>query len=665
MASIEQEKGSKFPPPADFASRAYLKSFGDYEKMYRESIQDPDTFWTKIASGFYWKKKWDKVSETNLDRSTGPISIKWFLNGKTNITYNALDRHLEKNGDKVAFFWESNDGLEERKLTYREVHEQVCKAANALKELGVKKGDRIAIYMPMIPELAISVLACARIGAIHSVVFGGLAAESLSTRMIDKQCKVLITTDGCMRGTKFVALKETADKALALCRAGGVQVEKCLVVKRMTQGAPQDIPFDAKIDVWWHEVVGKASPQCEPEWMDAEDPLYILYTSGSTGKPKGVLHTIGGYMVYVATTFKYIFDYKPEDVFWCTADIGWVTGHSYIAYGPMLNAATQVLFEGIPTHPNASRFWQIIDKYKVSIFYTAPTAIRALHAFGDEFVKKFSRKSLRLLGSVGEPINPEAWKWYYETIGDKRCPVVDTWWQTETGGILISPIPGAIAAKPGSATLPFFGVEPALFDQDTKAELSGAAKGILAIKKSWPGQMRTVYGDHQRFEETYFKEIPGCYFTGDACERDQDGYYWITGRTDDVIKVSGHRIGTAEVEGSLVSHKNVAEAAVVSVPHDIKGSAIYAYVTLKSNVQPSDELKKVLITQVRNDVGPFAAPEVIHWAPQLPKTRSGKIMRRILKKIAVNDLDNLGDITTLADPSVVDQLIAHSPEKRV
>ncbi len=664
MSSIEQEKSHKVPPPSSFAKQAHLKSRAEYDKMYQESIRDPQSFWGKIGENFYWQKKWDNVSEVNFDLAKGPISIKWFLNGKTNISYNALDRHLEKQASKIAFYWESNDGDESKQFTYREVHEQVCKAANALRELGVKKGDRVAIYMPMIPELAFSLLACARIGAIHSVVFGGLAAESLSTRMIDKQCELLITADGCMRGTKFIPLKETADKALRLCAEGGLKVEKCLVVKRMTK-APLAIPFNPKTDIWWHDIVKKQSSQCEPEWMDAEDPLYILYTSGSTGKPKGALHTTGGYMVYTATTFKYIFDYRPDDIFWCTADIGWVTGHSYIVYGPMLNAATQVLYEGIPTHPDASRFWQVIDKYKVSIFYTAPTAIRALHAFGDQFVKKCSRKSLRLLGSVGEPINPEAWKWYNEVIGEERCPIVDTWWQTETGGILISPIPGAIDTKPGSATLPFFSVLPALFDQETKKELSGANKGILALKASWPGQMRTVYGDHKRFEETYFKEIPGCYFTGDACERDQDGYYWITGRTDDVIKVSGHRIGTAEVEGSLVSNENVVEAAVIAVPHDIKGNAIYAYVTLKNDIKPTDALKKILINQVRNDVGPFAAPEVIHWAPQLPKTRSGKIMRRILKKIAVNDLENLGDTTTLADPGVIDQLLAHAPEKRV
>ncbi|OQW51576.1 MAG: acetyl-coenzyme A synthetase [Proteobacteria bacterium SG_bin7] len=662
MSGIEHAKNCKFQPSKKFSQDAHLKSFSEYEKMYAESLDSSDTFWAKIAEGFYWKKKWDKVSDINLDLAKGPISIKWFTNAKTNITYNALDRHLEKNGEKTAFYWESNDGIESKKLSYKKVHTEVCKAANALKELGVKKGDRVAIYMPMIPELAYSVLACARIGAIHSVVFGGLAAESLSTRMIDKQCNVLVTADGCMRGTKFVPLKETADKALELCKKDGLSVSHCIVVKRMTKGAPQNIPFNKNTDVWWHEIVEKQNSVCEPEWMDAEDPLYILYTSGSTGKPKGVLHTTGGYMVYTATTFKYIFDYKPNDVYWCTADIGWVTGHSYIVYGPMLNCATQVLFEGIPTHPDASRFWQVIDKYNVNIFYTAPTAIRALHAYGDKFVTRSSRQSLRLLGSVGEPINPEAWKWYYETIGDSRCPIVDTWWQTETGGILISPIPGAIATKPGSATLPFFGVRPALFDQETKKELTGANKGILAMKSSWPGQMRTVFGDHKRFEDTYFKEIPGCYFTGDACERDGDGYYWITGRTDDVIKVSGHRIGTAEVEGSLVSNKNVAEAAVISVPHEIKGNAIYAYVTLIAGAIPSEELKKVLISQVRSDVGPFAAPEFIHWAPQLPKTRSGKIMRRILKKIAVNDLGSLGDVTTLADPGVIDQLLANAPK---
>lgn len=663
MSSIEQEKSHVIKPSDSFSQNANIKTLTEYTSLYEESLNAPDKFWAKVANDFFWKKKWDNVSNCNLNINNGPISIKWFEGAKTNICYNALDRHLEKHASKIAFYWESNSGEESRSLTYQEVHIQVCKAANALKKLGVKKGDRVAIYMPMIPELAISVLACARIGAVHSVVFGGLAAESLATRMLDKQCKVLITADGCMRGNKFVPLKETADKAILLCRNGGLDISKAIVVNRMSNSSPAKIPFNSKIDIWWHDIVEIQSTACEPEWMDAEDPLYILYTSGSTGKPKGVLHTTAGYMVYTGTTFKYIFDHKETDVYWCTADIGWVTGHSYIVYGPMLNAATQVLFEGIPTFPDAGRFWNIIDKYKVSLFYTAPTAIRALHAFGDSFVKKYSRKSLRLLGSVGEPINPEAWRWYYETIGDSRCPIVDTWWQTETGGILISPIPGAIPAKPGSATLPFFGIQPVMMDQETKKEIQGATKGILAIKSSWPGQMRTVYGDHKRFEETYFKEYPGYYFTGDAAERDKDGYFWITGRTDDVIKVSGHRIGTAEVEGSLVSNENVAEAAVIAVPHEIKGNAIYAYVTLKANVIPSDELKKVLINQVRSDVGSFAAPEVIHWAPQLPKTRSGKIMRRILKKIAVNDIHNLGDTTTLADPGVIDQLLAHAPTK--
>jgi len=663
MPSLEQEKHHLFKPSVDFVKNSHLKSLRDYQTLYNESLNNPEKFWGQIAESFFWKTKWQRVSNFNLDIRKGPVSIKWFEGGKTNICYNALDRHLENSGNKIAFYWEPNDTTKKHdsaiSLTYKEIHKKVCQAANALKSLGVEKGDCVHIYMPMIPELPIAVLACARIGAIHSVVFGGLSAESLSDRMIDSRCKVLITADGCFRGTKVIPIKDIADQALESCKAKGFVINHCLVVERLGKEMPQKVNFNSAQDVWWHEVIAQMSDSCEPEWMDAEDPLFILYTSGSTGKPKGALHTIAGYMIYVATTFKYIFDYQENDIFWCTADIGWITGHSYIVYGPMLNGATQVLFEGIPTYPDASCFWQMVDKYKVSILYTAPTAIRALHAFGDQFVTKTSRKSLRLLGSVGEPINPEAWKWYYEVIGESRCPIVDTWWQTETGGILISPIPGAIPTKPGSATLPFFGVRPVILDPESKEELTDrAATGVLALQGSWPGQMRSVYGDHKRFETTYFTDYPGYYFTGDAAIRDEDGYYWITGRTDDVLKVSGHRIGTAEVEGSLVSHKSVAESAVVGVPHAIKGQAIYAYVTLRSGITGTEQLKKDLVQQVRTDLGAFAAPEHIHWAPQLPKTRSGKIMRRILRKIAVNDLSNLGDTSTLADPSVVEQLIA-------
>lgn len=657
MSSLEQEKHHLFKPSDSFVKTSHLKGLTEYQSLYNESLKSPDKFWSQIAETFFWKKPYTKVSDFNFDIRKGPVNIKWFAGGKTNICYNALDRHLEKSGDKIAFYWEPN-GLEGGfSLSYKEVFKKVCQTANALKSLGIKKGDCVHIYMPMIPELPIAALACARIGAVHSVVFGGLSSESLSDRMIDSKCQLLITADGCFRGNKLIPIKEIADQALASCKAKGYTVNHCLVVERLGKEMPQKINKNPQ-DVFWDKLVNSQSDSCEPEWMDAEDPLFILYTSGSTGKPKGVLHTTAGYMIYVATTFKYIFDYHEKDIYWCTADIGWITGHSYIVYGPMLNAATQVLFEGIPTFPDASRLWQTIDKYKVSILYTAPTAIRALHAFGDSFVTKYSRKSLRLLGTVGEPINPEAWKWYYEVIGDKRCPIVDTWWQTETGGILISPIPGAIPAKPGSATLPFFGVQPVILDAESKEELAGPVTGVLALKGTWPGQMRTVFGDHKRFETTYFTDYPGYYFTGDAAIRDEDGYYWITGRTDDVLKVSGHRIGTAEVEGALVSHHSVAESAVVGVPHAIKGQGIYAYVTLKAGITGTDQLKKDLIQQVRTDLGAFAQPEHIHWAPQLPKTRSGKIMRRILRKIAVGDLSSLGDTSTLADPGVVDQLIA-------
>ena len=645
----ESEKANQeiYYPPKEFVERAHIKSMEEYKKMYQRSIKDPEGFWGEMAEDFTWFKKWNKVREFDFLNA----EIKFFEGGKTNITYNCLDRHLEKRGDQVAIIWEGNEPGEDAKFTYRKLYEEVCKFANVLRKSGVKKGDRVCIYLQMIPELPVAMLACARIGAVHSVVFGAFSPDSLRDRINDSQCKLLVTQDTALRGKKTdIPMKTNADKALEEAPT----IEKVIVVRR----TGHEVPMKEGRDLWWHEEMAAEDVKGESpyEVMDAEDPLFILYTSGSTGKPKGVLHTTGGYMVYVSVTHKYIFDYHPGDIYWCTADIGWITGHSYIVYGPLLNGATTVMFEGVPTYPDPSRFWQIVDKYGVNQFYTAPTAIRALMREGDEWVKKTSRKSLRLLGTVGEPINPEAWKWYHEVVGEKRCPIVDTWWQTETGGILITPLPGAIPTKPGSATLPFFGVEPAILDTDGK-ELEGVCEGALVIKAAWPGMMRTVYGHHQRFKETYFTIYPGYYFTGDGAKRDEDGYYWITGRIDDVINVSGHRMGTAEVESALVSHPAVAEAAVVGYPHEIKGQGIYAYVTLKKGYQYTDELKKELRSHVRKEIGPIATPDVIHWAPGLPKTRSGKIMRRILRKIAANQLDDLGDTSTLADPSVVEQLI--------
>ncbi len=638
-----------YKPSAEASQRALIKTMDQYKEMYDRSVKDPAGFWADWAENFHWEKKWDKVLSWDFDKD---IEIKWFEGAKTNVCYNCLDRNLEKRGDQVAFYWEGNKPGEDAKITYRELHEQVCKFANVLKERGVKKGDRVSIYMPMVMELTVSVLACARIGAIHSVVFGGFSADSLADRILDSDCRIVITTDGVWRGAKAVPLKKNADAAMKIAADKGTNVTTCVVYKR----TGDEIEMQDGRDIWWHEAMAKASAECEPEWMDAEDPLFILYTSGSTGKPKGVLHTTGGYMIYTAHTFKHIFDYQDNDIFWCTADIGWVTGHSYIVYGPLAMGATSVMFEGIPTYPDAGRFWEVVDKYKVTIFYTAPTAIRAIAAQGNEFVTKHSRKSLRILGTVGEPINPEAWRWYHEVVGDSRCPIVDTWWQTETGGIMITPLPGSHPLKPGSATLPYFGVQPMLVDDQGK-ELEGAASGILTIKHPWPGIMRTVYGDHERFKQTYFSTFKGLYFTGDGCRRDEDGYYWITGRVDDVINVSGHRMGTAEVESALVSHAKVAEAAVVGFPHDIKGEGIYAYVTLNVGEEYTDELKKELVTHVRSEIGPIASPDVIHWAPGLPKTRSGKIMRRILRKVASGELKDIGDTSTLADPSVVENLI--------
>ncbi len=641
-----------FAPPKDFAEKAHVKSLAQYREMYQRSIDDPEGFWSEIAEGFHWHQKWAKVREYDFKDK---IAIRYFLGGKTNICYNALDRHLPSRGNQLAILWEGNEPGEDDDLTYNQLHAAVCQFANVLKNFGVKKGDRVSIYMPMIKELAIAMLACARIGAVHSIVFGGFSPDSLADRIVDSQCEILVTADGSMRGNKPIALKANADEAMKRAAEQGTSVKTCIVFQRL---GPQTLPVQMQEgrDRWWRDVMSGASPECECEWMDADDPLFILYTSGSTGKPKGVLHAVGGYMIHTTFTFKTVFDYHDGDIFWCTADIGWVTGHSYIVYGPLCAGATTLMFEGIPTYPDAGRFWDVVDKYKVTQFYTAPTAIRAIMREGDEHVKKRSLASLRLLGTVGEPINPEAWMWYHRLVGKERCPIVDTWWQTETGGILMTPLPGAIPAKPGSATLPFFGVKPLILDEHNKP-VEGAGSGALFIEEPWPGIMRTVYGQHERFKETYFTRCPGLYFTGDGCRRDEDGYYWITGRIDDVINVSGHRMGTAEVESALVSHPSVAEAAVVGFPHEIKGQGIYAYVTLKVGQDYTEALRKELVGHVRKQIGAIAAPDVIHWAPGLPKTRSGKIMRRILRKIAEGQPDQIGDTTTLADPSVVDNLV--------
>lgn len=616
-----------------------------YKTMYQRSIDEPEKFWGEKAEEFLtWEKKWSKVSDCDFSSA----KINWFVDGKLNVTVNCIDRHLDERGDQTAIIWEGDEPSDDKQLTYKELYEEVCRFSNALKSRGVRKGDRVSIYMPMVPEAAIAMLACARIGAIHSVVFGGFSPDALKDRILDSECTVLITSDEGVRGGRAIPLKANADIALDHCP----NVNTVFVIER-TGGK---ISWVEGRDIWYHEAIAKEEPHCPAEVMDAEDPLFILYTSGSTGKPKGVLHTTGGYLLHAAMTHKYVFDYKSDDTYWCTADVGWVTGHSYIIYGPLANGAKTLMFEGVPTYPDASRMWQVIDKHKVNIFYTAPTALRALMGQGNHFVECCDLSSLRLLGSVGEPINPEAWDWYYSVVGKSTCPIVDTWWQTETGGILITPLPGAVALKPGSATVPFFGVEPALVD-DTGVELEGPASGALIIKNSWPGQMRTVYGDHARFKETYFSMFPGRYFTGDGARRDEDGYYWITGRVDDVINVSGHRMGTAEVESALVLHDAVAEAAVVGFPHDIKGQGIYAYVTLMNGVTESEKLRDELVLHVRKEIGAIAAPDAVQWAPGLPKTRSGKIMRRILRKIAANEIDNLGDVSTLAEPSVVDDLV--------
>jgi acetyl-CoA synthetase len=632
-------------PVADAVrQRAHLDNDA-YLRLYQQSVEQPETFWGEQAKTFLdWFKPWDQVHTSDLKQG----HAEWFKGGQLNVAYNCIDRHLEKRGEQIAIIWEGDNPAESAHITYNKLHHNVSRLANVLKSRGVKKGDRVCIYMPMIPEAAYAMLACARIGAVHSVVFGGFSPDALRDRILDADCRAVITADEGVRGGKYIPLKANVDKALQSCP----DVSTVVVVER-TQG---DVAWVEGRDLWYHQALKEVDANCPAEPMDAEDPLFILYTSGSTGKPKGVLHTTGGYLLGAAMTHKYVFDYHEGDIYWCTADVGWVTGHSYIVYGPLANAATTLMFEGVPNYPDASRFWQVIDKHQVNTFYTAPTALRALMREGEGPVKATSRSSLRLLGTVGEPINPEAWEWYFHVVGDTRCPIVDTWWQTETGSILITPLPGATDLKPGSATRPFFGVQPVLLDEQGK-EIEGPGAGVLAIKASWPSQIRSVYGDHQRMIDTYFKPYPGYYFTGDGARRDEDGYYWITGRVDDVINVSGHRIGTAEVESALVLHDAVAEAAVVGYPHDVKGQGIYAYVTLMNGQEPSDELKKDLLSLVGKEIGSFAKPELIQWAPGLPKTRSGKIMRRILRKIACNELENMGDTSTLADPSVVDSLI--------
>ena len=648
-------------PPKSASEGAYLKNHDEYQAMYDRSISDPDGFWSDVADEFHWFKKWNKVRSYNYDLRQGPVSIEWFAGAKTNACYNCVDRHLEVRPDKTAIIWEGNEPGEDATISYRQLHEQVCKFANVLKSRGVKKGDRVSIYMPMVPEAVVAMLACARIGAVHSVVFGGFSAEALADRIVDSKCKTLITANGTFRGAKAIPMKPNADQAMtSASERMGEPVETCIVVRRVSEDSGIGCEMKEGRDLWWDEATTGASTDCPCEEMDAEDPLFILYTSGSTGQPKGVMHTTGGYMVYTATTHKYVFDYREEDVYFCAADIGWITGHSYIVYGPLANGATTTMFESIPTYPNPDRYWQVIEKWKVNQFYTAPTAIRAIAAAGEEWPSRYDMPSLRILGSVGEPINPEAWRWYHRNAGKERCPIVDTWWQTETGGILITPLPGATPLKPGSATFPFFGVKPVLLDAQSGEHIEGnGVNGVLAMEEPWPGQMRSLYGDHKRFEETYFDQYKGYYFTGDGCRRDEDGYYWITGRVDDVINVSGHRMGTAEVESALVAHGSVAEAAVVGFPHEVKGEGIYAYVTLNADQQYTEELRKELKQQVRSVIGPIATPDVIHWAPALPKTRSGKIMRRVLRKIATDETDQIGDTSTLADPSVVDNLIAN------
>ncbi|GAB6033029.1 Acetyl-coenzyme A synthetase, cytoplasmic [Chamberlinius hualienensis] len=679
------ERDQVFFPSKEMSDNAYIKSLADYKSLYQLSIDNPNSFWKDIVSEFKWSElpaflTSEDVScfDFNFDILKGPIQTKWFAGGKTNICYNVLDRIVKdkKMGNKIAYYWEGNEVGHEAKITYEELYIQVCKFANILKEHGVKKGDRVAIYMPMIFELVVAMLACARIGAIHSIVFGGFSSDSLSSRILDAECRLIVTADGTWRGPKLIDLKEIVDEALEKCSASGHKVDTCIVVrhfgkKSKSNGVANGEPrkkeichqltskFNEGVDLWWHDLMENADAECEPVWMDVEDPLFMLYTSGSTGKPKGVIHTIGGYMVYVATTFKYVFNYLDDDIYWCTADIGWITGHSYVVYGPMLYGATSVMFEGIPVYPDAGRFWQIVQRYKVNSFYTAPTAIRSLMKFGDSFVTQYDRSSLKILGTVGEPINPEAWLWYHNVIGNGKCAIVDTFWQTETGGHVITPLPGATPTKPGSATFPFFGVVPSLLDESGK-EIEGPGEGYLVFNKPWPGIMRTVYGDHDRFEKIYFSKFPGFYCTGDGARRDEDGYFWLTGRIDDMLNVSGHLLSTAEVESALIEHKAIAESAVVASPHEVKGECLYCFVTLKEGFTFTDKLIDELKLKVRSKIGPFAAPEYIQNAPGLPKTRSGKIMRRILRKIAVNDHD-LGDTSTLADESIVNLLFQLRP----
>jgi acetyl-CoA synthetase len=641
----------KFPVPDDWGKRAWADE-AKYDEMYQRSIEDPEGFWGEHGKRLDWIEPYTKVKDVSYDASN--LHVQWYQDGILNASANCLDRHLAQRGDQVAIIWEGDDPEDDDTITYKQLHENVCKLANGLKELGIQKGDRVTIYLPMIPEIAVAMLACARVGAVHSVVFGGFSPDSIAGRIRDCESTFVITADEGLRGGRTIPLKANVDEALKQCP----DVKHCVVVKRT--GA--DIAWHKDRDVWYEDLTQDQPANCTPEPMSAEDPLFILYTSGSTGKPKGVLHTTGGYMVYASMTHQYVFDYHDGDIYWCTADCGWITGHSYIVYGPLANGATTLIFEGVPNYPDASRHWEVCDKHQVNIYYTAPTAIRALMREGDAPVTKTSRKSIRLLGTVGEPINPEAWHWYHQVVGEDRCPIVDTWWQTETGGILITPLPGATMLKPGSATRPFFGIRPVIVDAEGKVQ-EGACEGNLCIADSWPGQMRTVYGDHQRFIDTYFRTYAGMYFTGDGCRRDEDGYYWITGRVDDVINVSGHRMGTAEVESALVEHAAVAEAAVVGYPHDIKGQGIYAYVTLKVGVDPTDDLRKELVQFVRKEIGPIATPDLLQFAPGLPKTRSGKIMRRILRKIAENAPNQLGDTTTLADPAVVDDLVENRQNK--